>query len=92
MASSSTSRSSSSGWSKEQNKLFERALAMYDEDTPNRWQKIARFVGGGKSPEDARRHYERLLEDVQKIESGDVPIPNYSTSAANQQHRYKNYN
>ncbi|XP_071706701.1 protein RADIALIS-like 3 [Rutidosis leptorrhynchoides] len=70
------SSSSTSSWTPQQNKLFERALAVYDRDTPDRWQKIARAVGG-KSAEEVKRHYEVLIEDLRHIESGNVPFPNY---------------
>ncbi|KAG0493476.1 hypothetical protein HPP92_004470 [Vanilla planifolia] len=70
------SRNSNSSWTPKQNKLFERALAVYDEDTPDRWQKVARAVGG-KSAEEVKRHYELLVEDLKYIESGQVPLPNY---------------
>ncbi|PKA62021.1 Protein RADIALIS-like 6 [Apostasia shenzhenica] len=83
MASSSSSRGpicAASGWSKNQNKLFERALAVYDKDTPDRWHNVARFIGGGTSADEAKRHYDRLLQDVQTIESGRIQIPNYRSS------------
>lgn len=63
-------------WTPKQNKLFEKALALYDKDTPERWQNIATAVGG-KSADEVQRHYEILLEDLRRIESGRVPIPNY---------------
>lgn len=59
----------SSSWTAKQNKLFERALATYDKDTPDRWEKVARAVGGGKSAEEVKRHYEELLQDLHHIES-----------------------
>ncbi|KAL8246913.1 hypothetical protein R6Q59_008129 [Mikania micrantha] len=71
------SSSSSSTWTPQQNKQFERALAVYDRDTPDRWQKIARAVGG-KTAEEVKRHYDVLIEDLRHIESGNVPFPNYS--------------
>ncbi|KAJ8763506.1 hypothetical protein K2173_002389 [Erythroxylum novogranatense] len=71
-----TSRSSSSGWTPRENKLFEKALALYDKDTPDRWQNIAKAVGG-KSTEEVKRHYDVLIEDLKHIESGHIPIPNY---------------
>ncbi|PKA47224.1 Transcription factor RADIALIS [Apostasia shenzhenica] len=83
----SSSSSSGSGWSKSQNKLFEKALAVYDQDTPDRWQKVARYVGDGKSADDAKRHYELLVDDVQRIESGLVRYPNYRSSGSGQQNR-----
>lgn len=63
-------------WTAKQNKLFEKALALYDKETPERWQNIAKAVGG-KSADEVKRHYEILLEDLRRIESGRVPIPNY---------------
>ncbi|KAI4388439.1 hypothetical protein MLD38_000764 [Melastoma candidum] len=69
-------------WSPVENKRFERALAMHDEDTPDRWQKVARDVGTGKSAEDVRRHYEVLVRDLACIESGQVPFPWYEGEAA----------
>ncbi|KDP26264.1 hypothetical protein JCGZ_22436 [Jatropha curcas] len=70
----------SSAWTPKQNKLFEKALALYDKDTPDRWLNVAKAVGGNKSPEEVRRHYEILIKDVREIESGRVPFPNYTST------------
>ncbi|XP_031278646.1 protein RADIALIS-like 4 [Pistacia vera] len=76
--------SGNSSWTPKQNKLFEKALALYDKDTPDRWQNIAKAVGGGKSVDEVKRHYEILIEDLKHIESGRIPIPNYkSTRSSN---------
>lgn len=75
-----SSHGSSSSWTDTQNKLFEKALALYDKDTPDRWQNIAKAVGGGKSAEEVKRHYDRLVQDVMYIETGQVPLPNYKAS------------
>ncbi|KAL5715266.1 Protein RADIALIS-like 5 [Ranunculus cassubicifolius] len=74
MASSSLSTST---WTVKQNKLFEQALVMYDQDTPDRWQHVARAVGGGKSAADVKKHYDILEEDIRNIEAGLVPFPSY---------------
>ncbi|KAL6618709.1 hypothetical protein ACP70R_033848 [Stipagrostis hirtigluma subsp. patula] len=63
-------------WTETQNKRFEQALAVYDKDTPDRWHNIARAVGG-KTPEEVRRYYDLLVEDVKRIEAGKVPFPAY---------------
>ncbi|KAE8675264.1 Protein RADIALIS-like 6 [Hibiscus syriacus] len=76
------SRDSDSYWTPKQNKLFERALAVYDKDTPDRWQKVAAAVGE-KSVEEVRRHYEILVRDLVYIESGQIPIPNYKSTGNN---------
>ncbi|KAJ7944275.1 Protein RADIALIS-like [Quillaja saponaria] len=60
----SSSRSSGSSWTPKQNKLFEKALALYDKDTPDRWQNVAKAVGG-KSAEEVKRHYEILVRGCQ---------------------------
>ncbi|GAU18526.1 hypothetical protein TSUD_233980 [Trifolium subterraneum] len=57
-------------WTARQNKLFEEALAIYDRETPDRWHNVAKVVG--KSVEDVKRHYELLIEDVKRIERGEV--------------------
>lgn len=74
-----SSRSSSSSWTSQENKKFEKALAVYDKDTPDRWQKVAKAVGG-KSADEVKRHYDILIEDVRDIESDRVPFPNYRPS------------
>lgn len=66
----------SGSWTAKQNKLFENALAIYDKDTPDRFHNLAKAVGG-KTVEEVKRHYDVLVEDVNKIESGEVPLPNY---------------
>ncbi|WJX55575.1 Protein RADIALIS-like 6 [Trifolium repens] len=57
-------------WTARQNKLFEEALAIYDRETPDRWHNVAKVVG--KSVEDVKRHYEILIEDIKRIERGEV--------------------
>ena len=65
---------SSSPWTAEQNSQFENALAVHDEDTPDRWQKIAREVSG-KSAEEVKLHYDNLIDDLLLIEAGRIPCP-----------------
>lgn len=79
----SSRRVDQSTWTPEQNKKFERALAVYDKDTPDRWQNVARAVGSGKSPDDVKRHYDRLVEDLIFIESAQFPLPNYKNTGSN---------
>uniref|UniRef100_A0A7N0T3J0 Myb-like domain-containing protein n=1 Tax=Kalanchoe fedtschenkoi TaxID=63787 RepID=A0A7N0T3J0_KALFE len=78
---SSSMRGSGSKWTPAQNKMFEKALAIYDKETPDRWQNVARAVGGGKSAEEVKRHYDLLIEDLSHIESGRVPLPNYKSNS-----------
>lgn len=66
----------SSSWTKEENKKFERALAVYADDTPDRWFKVAAMIPG-KTISDVMRQYSKLEEDLFDIEAGLVPIPGY---------------
>lgn len=63
-------------WTREQDKAFENALAKHFEDTKDRWEKIALAVPG-KSPAEVERHYQILVEDIEAIDAGRVPIPCY---------------
>lgn len=76
------SNSITSSWTMKQNKKFEDALATYDRDTPDRWHNVAMAVGG-KSAEEVKRHYEILVKDIMRIESGQVPLPNYKAPGSN---------
>ncbi|KAK7309294.1 hypothetical protein RJT34_05891 [Clitoria ternatea] len=67
-------------WKAQKNKMFENALAVYDKESPDRWYNIAMFVGGTTEVE-VKRQYEVLLEDINNIESGKVPLPAYRTKA-----------
>ncbi|ESQ34851.1 hypothetical protein EUTSA_v10009748mg [Eutrema salsugineum] len=82
----SSSMSSSSSWTSKQNKMFERALAVYDKDTPDRWQNVAKAVGS-KSAEEVKSHYDILLEDLMNIEQDLVPLPKYKTVDAGSKSR-----
>ncbi|CAK9143445.1 unnamed protein product [Ilex paraguariensis] len=66
-------------WTREQDKAFENALAIYGGDPDDRWEKIAAAVTG-KTREEIKDHYELLVEDVNAIESGCVPLPSYVSS------------
>jgi hypothetical protein len=69
--------STRSQWTKQEDKLFEQALAVYDKDTPDRWHNIAHAVGGGKSVDEVKSHYQLLVHDVGRIEKGEVAFPAY---------------
>ncbi|RLN19125.1 protein RADIALIS-like 3 [Panicum miliaceum] len=74
----------SSSWSFSENERFERALATYEEGTPQRWERIAAAVGGGKSVDAVRRHYARLAVDIGGIEAGGGdPNANGTASSSN---------
>ena len=76
-----SSRCSSSSWTPKQDKMFEKALAKYDQDTPDRWHNIAKATGG-KSAEEVKLRYEILVRDVKDIESGRYPDP-YPSGSSN---------
>lgn len=69
--------SSSSAWSREQDKMFERALVLIPEEAPDRWERVAAEVPG-KDPTEVREHYEVLVYDVLEIDSGRVEVPSYT--------------
>uniref|UniRef100_A0A6M2EKC3 Uncharacterized protein n=1 Tax=Populus davidiana TaxID=266767 RepID=A0A6M2EKC3_9ROSI len=71
---------SGSLWTREHDKAFENALATYPEDASDRWEKIAEDVPG-KTLEEIKHHYELLVEDINQIEAGCVPLPCYSSSS-----------
>ncbi|XP_058089283.1 transcription factor SRM1-like [Magnolia sinica] len=72
--------SSGSSWSREQDNLFEEALVSYPEDCSDRWEKIAAAVPG-KTIDEIKQHYELLVEDINNIEAGLVPLPCYASSS-----------
>jgi len=72
--------SESTEWTREENKKFESALAIFDEKTPDRWLKVAAMIPG-KTVLDVIKQYEELENDVCDIEAGRVPIPGYLASS-----------
>lgn len=72
--------SNSTSWTKEENKMFESALAIYDDDVPDRWFKVAAMIPG-KTVSDVMKQYRELEEDVFKIEAGRFPMPGYCSSS-----------
>ncbi|XP_057981717.1 transcription factor DIVARICATA-like [Malania oleifera] len=67
-------------WTREENKQFESALAIYDQNTPDRWFKIADMIPG-KSVFDVMKQYQVLEDDVRDIEAGLVPFPGDLTAS-----------
>ncbi|KAH0451824.1 hypothetical protein IEQ34_019123 [Dendrobium chrysotoxum] len=68
-------------WNWEEEKAFENALAIHHETCSDWWEKITAAVPG-KTLEEIKHHYEFLVEDVRSIESGRVPLPNYSSPSS----------
>ncbi|CAN8253251.1 unnamed protein product [Cochlearia groenlandica] len=66
-------------WTVAENKAFENALAVYDDNTPDRWQKVAAVIPG-KTVSDVIKQYNELEADVSNIEAGLIPVPGYITS------------
>ncbi|KAJ8754524.1 hypothetical protein K2173_005685 [Erythroxylum novogranatense] len=63
-------------WTRQEDKKFEDALVSFPEDVANRWQIIAQQVG--KSIGEVLEHYNALVHDVEKIDSGRVELPAYA--------------
>lgn len=74
--------SKNGNWTVEENKMFENGLAVYDKDSPDRWEKIVKLIPG-KSLEQVKIHYSYLQQDVSSIEAGLIPIPGYTTTPYN---------
>nr|BAU80780.1 DIVARICATA-like transcription factor [Torenia fournieri] len=64
-------------WTHEENKRFENALALFDKDTPDRWHNVAAMLPG-KTVSDVIKQYKELVDDVNHIEAGLIPIPGYT--------------
>lgn len=77
-ASSPASASASVIWSREEEKAFENAIAMHwvNDDSMEQWDKISTVVPT-KTIEEIKQHYQLLIEDVNAIESGLIPLPKY---------------
>ncbi|WOK96459.1 hypothetical protein Cni_G05166 [Canna indica] len=69
-------RAAARQWTREEDKVFERALVVYPEGTPNRWSYIAAQLAG-RSPAEVRQRYEELVEDCRRIERGMVAFPEW---------------
>ncbi|XP_074585479.1 transcription factor DIVARICATA-like [Curcuma longa] len=63
-------------WTREEDKVFERALVVYPEGTPERWSAIAAELSG-RSAVEAWERYQALVEDCRMIERGLVEVPDY---------------
>ena len=72
----------SSSWTTRQNKVFEEALATYDKDTPDRWQKVAQAVGGGKTVDDVKKQYKELTKDVREMDTAGLQNFQYGGSSS----------
>ncbi|KZV39621.1 Duplicated homeodomain-like superfamily protein [Dorcoceras hygrometricum] len=67
-------------WTPEENKRFENAVALFDRDTPDRWNNVAAMIPG-KTISDVMKQYQELVEDVSDIEAGLIPIPGYGNNS-----------
>ncbi|CAH1418165.1 unnamed protein product [Lactuca virosa] len=68
-------------WTPVENKLFENALAKFDNYTPDWWQRMAEMVPG-KTTTDVMRHYKELEDDVSSIEAGFYPKYGHNSSTS----------
>ncbi|KAH0712299.1 hypothetical protein KY285_007863 [Solanum tuberosum] len=62
-------------WTKEEDKIFGNTLAT-KEDNNNLLEEMKKALPG-KSADDIKDHYNILIEVINAIESGYIPLPNY---------------
>ncbi|XP_068646881.1 transcription factor DIVARICATA-like [Aristolochia californica] len=74
-------------WSTRENKVFENALATYGEELPDQWERIFEQLLG-KTPEQIKKHYESLVEDLNFIDAGRIPIPQYANEEEDSDEEY----
>ncbi|RYQ89502.1 hypothetical protein Ahy_A09g045154 isoform A [Arachis hypogaea] len=56
-------------WTWKENKLFELALAVVDENHPERWEAVAAMIGGEKSAGEVQEHYSGKFDHKLEEES-----------------------
>ncbi|KAL9683229.1 hypothetical protein QQ045_015048 [Rhodiola kirilowii] len=62
-------------WTKLDNMMLENALILHAEETPNRWEVIARAMGAGRTAAEVRAQY-RYMVDSGRIRPEDpAPAP-----------------
>lgn len=66
-------------WTFEENKRFEIALAEVDLGAPDLFENLQTRVPE-KTLWQIKKHFEELFEDIEKIEMGIIPIPDYNTT------------
>ena len=76
-----STQSASTGWTREEAKLFEQALVSIPDGVPDRWAMIALRLPG-KSAADVAMHYHDLVHDVGEIDAGRVGLPSYADDSA----------
>jgi polygalacturonase len=47
-------------WSAKEEKALADSLAKLKEGTPNRWERVAQDVGGGKTPSACKKHAKEM--------------------------------
>ncbi|CAM6025700.1 unnamed protein product [Sphagnum balticum] len=77
-SSSSPSWNHSGAWTRQEDLVFENALAIHEDEAPNRWENVAALIPG-RDVAAVKRHYEILREDIGSIDAGRIPIPSYCT-------------
>lgn len=84
-----------SSWSWDEEKAFENAVATVSEvsvaEGDRYWEEIAAAVPT-KTAAEVKRHYQILVEDLEAIEAGKVPIPRYlGEEATAKEKEYQNH-
>ncbi|KAJ0039628.1 hypothetical protein Pint_28748 [Pistacia integerrima] len=70
-------------WSKEEDKLFEIGIAQLNfKSLDHVFQHMALKLPG-KTLSEIKQHFITLIQDLQLIESGAIPLPNYKTCDKN---------
>jgi len=78
-------------WTLEENKLFENAIAEFDPGSPDFFEKISERIPE-KTLKQTEDHFLILIEDVEKIESGLTPLPDYGTTSRGDKGKGSNSN
>ncbi|XP_039041237.1 transcription factor DIVARICATA-like [Hibiscus syriacus] len=73
----SLTRDSTTQWTRLEDKLFEDALVIFQEETSDWWQRIADRIPG-KSAREVKEHFDVLVHDVYEIDAGRIEVPNYA--------------
>ncbi|KAH7849874.1 hypothetical protein Vadar_024235 [Vaccinium darrowii] len=76
-------------WTFEENKLFENAIAEFDHNSSDIFRKIASRVPG-KTIDQIMEHCKALVDDVDMIEQGLVPLPDYKDAINNDVIKWRN--